>query len=599
MFSFAAPLRALVFGTIAALASTAPALAIPVFANGQGVSCETCHTTFPGMTRYGMSVMMTNFQILNEHLQNQALPIAARLYITSLLANGDHKNQTQVSDLSLLGGGFAGRNFTWYGEQHIIDGGTIGQTEQLWLSWNGLLGGTNSLQLGKFHTPFPFMPAHAWSISPYLLAGQSSGQNAFNADDARWGMAFNGMSNEFMYNLSWVTGSGPTGDALDFNKTKNERALDANISYGGMQLPWSVGLVAIRGTSPLADPDTGAFIDSNAFTRQGIYFGYQTNAWHYQTMYYTGNDATPDIGLSNVPLHGFFFEAERDLGWQNHILARYDVASSDTLNRQIVVDLAHNVLPNLAIIGEVAGYPNGGKPAIAFQIAYAGPYTQGKRILKDFTAVPARNSAITTQPVARTTESVAVASPATPSPAPAATIAATPAFDANNGAKLVQANGCAGCHGAGLKGGGIGPALFGIEHKMTNDQIGDFIVHPRAPMPNFGFTAQQAGDIVAYLTTLDGGAASDKPVVTFDPAVPVDQATISVRFPGTPPKDVTVMPTMQMGHSTMQTRLVHLTPSASDPHVFTGKVVFSMGGPWTIDLQYDGKSMTVPLNVGQ
>jgi hypothetical protein len=49
----------------------------------------------------------------------------------------------------------------------------------------------------------------------------------------------------------------------------------------------------------------------------------------------------------------------------------------------------------------------------------------------------------------------------------------------------------------------------------------------------------------------------------------------------------------------MQTRQVHLTPSASDPNTFTGKIVFSMGGPWTIRLQYDGKSMDVPLNVGQ
>lgn len=593
MSSFAAPLRALVFAALAACASTAPALAIPVFANGQGVSCETCHTTFPGMTRYGMSVMMTNFQILNEHLQNQALPIAARLYITSMLGNSDRKTQTQVSDLSFLGGGFLGRNFTWYGEQHVIDSGVIGATEQLWVSWNGLLGGTNSLQVGKFHTPFPFMPAHAWSISPYLLAAQTTGQNNFNPNDARWGLAFNGMSNEFMYNLSWVTGSGPTGDALDFNKTKNERALDANVSYGGMQLPWSVGLVAIRGTSPLDDPATGDFIDNNAFTRQGLYFGYQTAAWHYQTMYYTGSDASPDIGLSNVQMRGFFFEAERDLGWQNHILMRYDVASSDTLNRQIVMDLAHNVLPNLALIGEVAGYPNGGKPAIGFQIAYAGPYTEGKRILSNLQAVPARQT-IATQPVARTPETVAVAS--APSPSPAA-VAAAP--DANNGAKLVQANGCAGCHGAGLKGGGVGPALFGIEHKQTNDQIADFIVHPRAPMPNFGFSTQQVSDIVAYLTTLDGGAASDKPVVTFDPAVPVDIATISVRFPGTPPKDVTALPTMMMGKMAMQSRLVHLTPSASDPNVFTGKVVFSMGGPWTIQLQYDGQTMTVPLNVGQ
>ncbi len=137
------------------------ARAIPVFANGQGVSCEECHTTFPGMTPYGMMVMMTNFQILNRHLQNQALPFAVRAYVTSYLANKDRPGSLMVSDLSLLGGGFIGRNFTWYLEQHAIDSGQIGQTEQMWLSWNGLFHGTNSLQLGKFHTPFPFMPAHA------------------------------------------------------------------------------------------------------------------------------------------------------------------------------------------------------------------------------------------------------------------------------------------------------------------------------------------------------------------------------------------------------------------------------------------------------
>ena len=98
-----------------------------------------------------------------------------------------------MSDLSLLGGGFLGKDFTWYAEQHIIDSGVIGQTEQVWLSWNGLFGGTNSLQVGKFHTPFPFMPAHAWTPSGYLLAEQTTGQNDFNAAEARWGVAFSGM----------------------------------------------------------------------------------------------------------------------------------------------------------------------------------------------------------------------------------------------------------------------------------------------------------------------------------------------------------------------------------------------------------------------
>jgi mono/diheme cytochrome c family protein len=575
----------------AVFAMPSPAGAVPVFANGQGLSCEACHTTFPGMTRYGMMVMMTNFQILRQHLQDQALPISARLYIQSILANKDHPGSTTVSDLSLLSGGFLGRNFTWYNEQHIIDSGVIGQTEQSWISWNGLLHGTNSIQIGKYHTPFPFMPAHAWTISPYLLATQTTGQNDFNPNEARWGFAFNGMSNQFMYNLAWLTGSGPVQDALDFNQTKNPRALDVNVSYGGMAQPLSVGIVGIRGWSPLTDPNTGTFLGTNAFSREGVYFGYQTDAWHYQTMYYHGFDANPDIGETNVPFNGYFFEVERDLGWRNHVVLRYDVASSDTLSRQFVVDYSHNLAPNLTAVGEVAGYP-GARPQIAFQVAYAGPYQYGKRYLSNLH-------------LARTGQLVASASApsvasAESSPAPQA--ASTPSSgsdEINEGAKLVQANGCAGCHGVNLMGGSIGPKLFGIEHRLGSAQIADFIVHPRAPMPNFGFSSDQVSDIVAYLSSLDGGAGGTQPVVTLNPNPPVDIATITVRFPGTAPKSVSVLPIMQMGVSSMQTREVPLTQSASDPHVFTGRIVFSMGGPWTLKLQYDGNTMDVPITVGQ
>jgi mono/diheme cytochrome c family protein len=579
-----AGLRTLCAAAVLVIGASAHAGAIPVFANGQGISCELCHTTFPGMTRYGMMVMMTNFQILNRHLQDESLPVAARLYITSLLANKDTPGSTMVDDLSLLGGGFLGRNFTWYAEQHVIDEGIIGQTEQVWLSWNGLLHGTNSIQVGKFHTPFPFMPAHAWTVGSYLLATQTTGQNDFNPDEARWGVAFNGMSNEFMYNVSWLTGSGPTGDALDFNKTVNPRALDLNVSYGGMSIPWSVGLVGIRGDSPVSDPDSGVFLNSNTFSREGLYLGYQDNAWHFQTMYYHGNDSNPDVGLGNVPLNGFFFEAERDIGWRNHVLLRYDVASSDTLNRQFVVDLAHNVMPNVALIGELAAFP-GARPQIALRLAYAGPYTPGKRFLANSHVIAANPPA--TEPGTQTVGVATVA--ASPSPA---------AADANNGAKLVQASGCAGCHGAAFKG-AIGPSLYGIEHKLSSDQISNAIAHPKPPMPNFGFNAGQIADIVAYLSNLDGGANSEAPVVTFNPTTPTDEATITVRFPGTPPKDVSVLPIMQMGTSTMQTRLVHLAQSVSDPHAFSGRVVFSMGGPWTVKVQYDGNTLDVPLNVGQ
>ncbi len=571
--------------TVAITAAVAGrAEAVPVFANGQGVSCQTCHTTFPGMTRYGMMVMMSNFQILDRRSQDQALPIAVRMYVDSVLSTGDQKGYIQMSDLSLLGGGFLGKDFTWYAEQHIIDSGVIGQTEQVWLSWNGLFGGTNSLQVGKFHTPFPFMPAHAWTPSGYLLAEQTTGQNDFNAAEARWGVAFSGMSNEFMYNASFLTGSGPTGDALDYNKTVNPRAYDLNVSYGGMAIPWELGLVAMRGDAPVLDPDSGDFLFSDQWTRQGAYLSYQDSRWHFQTMYYRGNDTRPDVDTMNTTSNGFFLEAERDFA-KDHMLVRYDVASSDSLDRQYIVDLAHNFQPNLAVIGEVRMIP-AQKPQILFRLAYAGPWDNGHRILSNGHDVPvgsAFQASVPSSPVA---------------PASAAPLAASSGGDANNGAQLVQSNGCAGCHGAGLKGGGIGPALFGLEHHMSNDQIADFIIHPRAPMPTFGFSATQVSDIVAYLTSLDGGINNTAPIVTFSPQTPVDSATISVTFPGTLPTSVSVLPVMRMGTGTHHTAMVQLQPSPSDPRTFTGRITFSMGGPWIVQVQYDGRELDIPLNVG-
>jgi hypothetical protein len=170
--------------------------------------------------------------------------------------------------------------------------------------------------------------------------------------------------------------------------------------------------------------------------------------------------------------------------------------------------------------------------------------------------------------------------------------------DANAGARLVQTNGCAGCHGAQFQG-GLGPALYGIEHRLSPAQIALHIKNPAAPMPNFGFTDAQISDIVAYLAGLDGGAgARQRPVVTFNPSAPTREAAITVTFPGAPPRAVSAQAVMQMSARTMSTASVRLNPSATDPHVFTGFVRFSMGGPWTVQIEYDGNTMSVPLNVG-
>jgi len=169
------------------------------------------------------------------------------------------------------------------------------------------------------------------------------------------------------------------------------------------------------------------------------------------------------------------------------------------------------------------------------------------------------------------------------------------AGDPAAGAALVQSNGCTGCHGANFQG-ATGPKLYGIEHQLSASQIADAIANPQAPMPKFPLDSAEIADVVAYLSSLDGGRGGAGPVATLTPAKPASHATLSVRFPGAPPHSVTAQASMIMGEAMMSGAKVTLKPTG-DPHVWQGKVSFSMGGPWTIDVTYDGKHLTLPVNV--
>lgn len=171
---------------------------------------------------------------------------------------------------------------------------------------------------------------------------------------------------------------------------------------------------------------------------------------------------------------------------------------------------------------------------------------------------------------------------------PVFTVNPAVAFDESRGAQLVQDYGCAGCHGS----------FSTIPAGRTNSELAQAIEHPRAPMPTYDMSRSQVADIVAYIGQRGAVREGSRPSVTFQPRMPSDEAKITVRFHGTPPKHVSVVPMMQMGSSSMPARAVRLQPEIANPGTFTGHIVFSMGGAWMIRVNYDGRTMDVPLNVG-
>ncbi len=87
---------------------------------------------------------------------------------------------------------------------------------------------------------------------------------------------------------------------------------------------------------------------------------------------------------------------------------------------------------------------------------------------------------------------------------PSADPAAAPGGDATRGAALFATN-CAGCHGSGGAGGGIGPTLAGVPRDATD--VASVIATGRGAMPSGLVTGTDAADVVAYVTSIGGGAA--------------------------------------------------------------------------------------------
>src|SRR5581483_8264495 len=97
------------------------------------------------------------------------------------------------------------------------------------------------------------------------------------------------------------------------------------------------------------------------------------------------------------PFNGAMLEVQRDISARDHVLARWGYGSSDTLNRQYVLDYAHNFVPNFKATVELRMAPES-IPGIGFALDWAGPWEPRARYaapapISHFTNTPQAESA--------------------------------------------------------------------------------------------------------------------------------------------------------------------------------------------------------------
>ncbi len=461
----------LTFLLLAGVTQPRPAQAIPVFANGQGVSCGQCHSAPPNLNAYGRYILATNFaKVLDAHaqmLENRRDPV-------SLIAAGAGSNQPDPSLpkvvldlLQLNSGGYLGNDVTYYASIPIVEGGFPAQgLDQLWAAYNGFSRGNASLQIGDFPTPV-FAPwlSQSLSLSGYALAAMPVGLNAVGVGDNRWGLSYTQIGTKgLIANVAYMTNAGPLERAYDTNINNSTAAAEgqsfvASLQQMNIASHFTGGIAALRGTFPLP---SGAQDD---YSRTMGLVSYSTAPdYSLIAMALVGYDRNPSDGASPpAGSNGWSFEGIVSPRSWLHLDARYERTNDGlgTIQSNYVGDVAFSILPNLIVTLENVSTV-GARPLTSYQVLWAGPWIKNA--------------------VAETT---ATASPQMLS----------------DGAKIFAAN-CAACHGA-SGGGGAGPDLHGIAKRKSMSATIAFIEAPSGGMPKLYpsmLSQAQVQAVAAYIS---------------------------------------------------------------------------------------------------
>jgi mono/diheme cytochrome c family protein len=466
-----------------------------MFAIRTGASCDLCHTTFPGMTNYGMMVMMSNFAML-PHDAAHSPGFTSLVFAEEFDSAPDlGVPKLHTDNLGFLSGGFVGKDFTYYVEQHEIDTGFVGGTDQMWLAYNNLFGGTGSLQFGKFHTPFPFMPAHRITLSPYETTHNVVGENGFNEDDSHWGVTMSNMQGTLMYGLSALGGNDLIGKGAFALAGDHDHSVDFNLMTMSDQ-PLNYGLGLIRGFSPLAE---GGF---DPFNREAVYLQYRPSGFpslQVQAVGQLGYDANPTATGVAERTRGGFLEAQFELPHKNFAVVRWDTQNGDAPEAGATLDLIHQIEPNTKFT--IEGRKSTSGTSMGMALEWAGPWSKSRVIATPHLGSMAGMNMGSMNMSGMSMPGMSMGGASSMSPL----AHALEHGDVARGAQAFTIHSCEQCHGAGGAGGGIGPRLIGVAASLAPEQIYDYIKHPRAPMPDFKLGDDEIADLVAYVNSLTPG----------------------------------------------------------------------------------------------
>ena len=199
------------------LLATSTAEAIPAFARKYKLGCNTCHTLYPQLSRFGRDFRDNGFRMpdeVQELLRKRSTPpaqadadfwsfipeqipfsIQAKFHGV-LDPKGEVKNDIQLEELQLQSGGTFTSRVSYYLHHHLAEEGEPGDLYAGWVRFNNLLGSNwLNVTVGQMELPLSFSPEiERLTAFEYLAFDRELGANTFNLNRPQLGIQVFGQS---------------------------------------------------------------------------------------------------------------------------------------------------------------------------------------------------------------------------------------------------------------------------------------------------------------------------------------------------------------------------------------------------------------------
>ena len=304
-------------------ALTAPAAAIPMYAQQYGVTCAKCHDVIPQLNEFGAAFLASGYRIPGVK-PGPAFPLASKInYVVSSENQGEGEDgaglpKTIVDEVEVFVAGGIGSRASYLAEQYLVDGGEPGLTRDLWLMdrlnpWDAKV--PVYLQGGQFTLPLLIDPeTFRTTYQGYTVYEQTVGGNPFNFFEPKIGGRL-GIGN-LLRGTSVQLFAGPGHDAQSGLPTSGTDWMAYGQQAAG---PWTGAVYRYAGTRPV----DGA---SDRFERMGYGLVYNNwGRWLGESLLQTGWDSACGAGtIAGCASSGGFVQMRYSMNKRLFALGRYE-----------------------------------------------------------------------------------------------------------------------------------------------------------------------------------------------------------------------------------------------------------------------------------